>query len=99
MFEAALWRWEARSDMWMFVSLPEDVSEEIRGLLGDFTRGFGSVPVAVRVGDSSWRTSIFPGASGLGGGGRYVLPMKASVRRAEGLDLGDSVTVEVELRA
>jgi hypothetical protein len=93
LFDAEVWRWRARSDLWMFVSLPEDASDEIRGLVGDLARGFGSVPVDVRVGGSRWTTSIFPG-----GGGLYSLPVKAAVRRAEGFDLGETITVEVEVR-
>ena len=93
MFDAPLWRWQARADMWMFVSLPERASDEIRGLVGDLAGGFGSVPVTVRVGKTSWRTSIFPG-----GDGRYALPMKAAVRRAEHLELGDNATLELEVR-
>src|SRR5690606_38207310 len=27
-FEAELWRWEARTDSWVFAALPEDVSDE-----------------------------------------------------------------------
>ena len=49
--------------------------------------------VQVRVGASLWRTSIFPG----GDNGRYVLPVKRAVRKAEGLSAGDVATVTVEL--
>lgn len=83
-FEAELWRWQARTDTWVFVTLPADVSAEIR----DVPRapsGFGAVKVRVACGGTSWSTSIFPGA----GDGGYVLPLKKRVRAAEGLDLGD----------
>ena len=55
-------------------------------------RGFGSVKVAVRVGDSRWNTSLFPQKSG-----GWFLPIKKPVRVAEGLDFGDMVEVELEL--
>jgi hypothetical protein len=88
-FTSALWRWPAQ-DAWRFVTLPRDVSETIRLTSGP-PRGFGSVRVAVTVGATSWRTSVFPdGASGC-----YVLPMKRAVRRAEDLEDGDLVTVTV----
>ncbi|GAA4108884.1 DUF1905 domain-containing protein [Nocardioides fonticola] len=90
-FEAELWLWrEDRPDAWIFVDLPAEVSEEVRELSGP-RRGFGSVPVAVRIGGSSWRTSVFPGSE------TYVLPVKKAVRRAEGLDVGDVATVTLEL--
>jgi hypothetical protein len=37
-------------------------------------------------------TSVFPSSSG-----SYLLPVKKPVRRAEGLEAGDVVTVELEL--
>ena len=91
-FEAALWVWDARrEDTWVFVSVPAEASEEIRELTGGARRGFGSLRVKVTVGGSAWRTSIFPGSDG------YVLPMKRAIRRAEGLDVGDTATVAIEL--
>lgn len=92
-FDAELWIWEARrTDSWTFVSLPVEASEEIRELTGGPRRGFGAVRVRVVVGGSIWKTSIFPGD-----GGRYVLPVKRAVRRAEAIEAGDTATVSVEL--
>jgi hypothetical protein len=56
-------------------------------------RGFGSVKVAVRIGGSTWKTSLFPRK----GGDRWFLPVKKPVRIAEGLAEGDKVEVELEL--
>jgi hypothetical protein len=93
-FESPLWRWDARrSDSWMFVSLPAEASDEIRDRASEPRRGFGSVKVRATVGGSSWLTSIFPGE----GGGPYVLPVKRAVRTVEGLDVGDTVTVTVDV--
>lgn len=92
-FRAVLWRWDARrADSWFFVSLPEAESAELRGLPIP-PRGFGSVPVDVVIGSSRWRTSVFPDAAS----GCYVLPMKAVVRRKEGLAEGDEPTITVRL--
>jgi hypothetical protein len=93
-FDAELWAWDARrADSWTFVSLPADASDEIRDLTGGSRRGFGSLRVRVTVGGSTWTTSIFPSS----GGGSYVLPIKRPVRNAEGLDVGDTASVTVEL--
>lgn len=93
-FEAELWIWDARRDgSWTFVALPVEASEEIRELTAGSCRGFGSVRVRVTVGGSSWSTSIFPDARR----GYYVLPVKRAVRRAEALDVGDTVRVSVEI--
>jgi hypothetical protein len=93
-FEAELWRWQARrEDGWVFVTLPADASEEIRERTGGVARGFGSLRVRATIGSSTWQTSIFPGS----GGGAYVLPVKRPVRTAEALDLGDVARVSVRL--
>lgn len=92
-FEAELWIWDARRDeMWTFLSVPADLSEDIRELASEPRRGFGSVRVRATIGGSQWRTSIFPGAEG-----RYALPVKAKVRKAEGLGEGDRASVTIEL--
>ncbi|MFJ6940106.1 DUF1905 domain-containing protein [Streptomyces sp. NPDC101132] len=93
-FEAELWIWDARrDDSWVFVSLPGDVSEEIRDLGDGTRRGFGSRRVRVTVGGSTWLTSVFPDSAR----GCFVLPVKRAVRRAESLDVGDIAAVTVEL--
>ena len=93
-FTAPLWQWQARRDEWFFVSVPEDLSDEITARTDGLRGGFDSVPVQVTVGTTTWRTSIFPG-----GDGRYSLPMKKAVRVAEGIGRGSDVDVVLELRA
>jgi hypothetical protein len=93
-FDAELWIWDARrDDSWTFLSLPADASEEIRELAAGPRRGFGAVPVRVSIGGSTWKTSIFPDSAR----GVYVLPVKRTVRRAEGIEAGDVASVTVEL--
>jgi hypothetical protein len=93
-FEAELWVWDARRlDTWTFVSLPRELSEEVFERSHAQPRaGFGSVRVAVTIGSTSWRTSIFPAAAD-----RYDLPIKKAVRRAEALEPGDTARVRIEL--
>ena len=88
-FEAELWLWQAK-DAWTFITLPNEAAEEIRFFhagKGKPRRGFGSVRVKVGCGQSEWRTSIFPDSRS----GSYVLPVKAAVRKAEGITVGDTV--------
>ncbi|SDI00967.1 DUF1905 domain-containing protein [Agrococcus jejuensis] len=92
-FDAVLYRWTARRELWTFVDLPAEAGREIREVVGSLTGGFGSVRVDARIGASRFRTSIFPGADGT-----YVLPVKRAVRDAEGLTLDALVRgVVVEL--
>ena len=88
-----LWIWKGEAaGRWHFITVPDDLSDEIRAHAFGSPRGFGSVRVEARIGDVIWRTSVFP----LNSGG-YLLPVKAEVRRKAGLAAGEEVTVELEL--
>ncbi len=97
-FTADLWLWDARrSQTWTFVTLPPDVSaavEDEADALGP-RAGFGSVKVEVRIGASVWRTSVFPDSRSA----CFVLPIKRAVREANGVRVGDEVTVAIEVVA
>ena len=90
-FTAPLWLHQGGS--WYFVTVPEEISEDIRDLTVGLRHGFGSVRVAVTVGRTSWRTSVFPDSTS----GTFVLPVKKSVRTAEGLAAGAGVEITLEL--
>ena len=77
----------------VFVTLPPDVSEDIRSQPREPRPGFGSLRVEVTCGSSVWRTSIFPSA----GQRYYVLPVKKAVRLAEGIEVPDEVTFSITL--
>lgn len=86
--------WCETGGSWRFVTVPGELPDVIRLEAGP-PQGFGAVKVEASVGDTTWRTSIFPSA----GRGAYVLPLKASVRRAEELLDGDPVRVTLRLIA
>lgn len=64
---------------WHFVSIPQKESADIKKKFGVHARGFGSLPVSVTVGASTWRTSIFPDSKS----GTYLLPLKKAIRAKE----------------
>ena len=96
-----LWLWAGPDGAasWHFITLDGEAGEEIaaheavRRLELGSGRGFGSVKVAARIGGTVWRTSVFPSKAHQG----YLLPVKASIRKAEGLAAGDDVSVELDL--
>ena len=92
-FEAPLWKWQGDGPAsWYFVTLPFEVTDEIDELTTGRQGGFGSVPVQVTVGATTWTTSVFPSKEQKS----FILPVKAPVRNAEGL--ADGVTAHVTLR-
>jgi hypothetical protein len=50
------------------------------------------IPVRARIGSTVWETSLFPKD------GRYVVPVKDVVRKAEELTAGDTVAVQLVIR-
>lgn len=89
---APLWLWTGENGSWHFVTVPKELSGEIRAHCLASMRGFKSARVEVTINDVTWRTSVFPVKSG-----GYFLPVKADVRRKAGIAAGDEVTVELEL--
>jgi hypothetical protein len=91
-FTAPLWRYPGAGG-WHFVSLPPGIADEIADMTAGSRAGFGSVRVAVTVGATSWRTSLFPDSKT----GTYLLPVKEAVRDAENLETGDVVRAQVQI--
>ena len=85
-FSGEVWFWRGPSP-YHFVTVPEDESAELQTAAALVTYGWGMIPVAVRIGSTTWTTSLFPKDGG------YVVPLKDKVRNAEALDVGDTVTV------
>ena len=77
---------------WYFFTVGKRVSVRIKAFMKGHTRGFGSIRVRARIGRTQWKTSIFPTKEG-----SYLLPVKGIVRKKEGLEEGDTVTVQLDL--
>jgi hypothetical protein len=82
-----LWRYPGHA-AWHFITIPKAESSAITVAHGAHKRGWGSLPVTVKVREVVWQTSIFPESKT----GTYLLPVKASIRKSEGLFAGDEVT-------
>ena len=93
-FVAPLWEWQAKAS-WFFVNLPEPAADDIEERFGRRAGGFGSVRVDVTVGDTNWQTSIFPSTEHE----TYILPVKKTVRTAEGLTPGTTVAIALTVLA
>jgi len=92
-FTSLLWVWQTQAaGRWYFLTIPEEQASLIRAAAFAGPRGFGSVRVEARIGDVSWRTSVFPQNSG-----GYLLPVKAEIRDRTGIAAGDEVAASIEL--
>ena len=90
-FIGKIFIWRGPSPFY-FVAIPEKQSQDIKAISSLVTYGWGVIPVHVRIGKTGWTTSLFPKD------GLYLVPIKASVRKTENLDEGDSVTIQLEIR-
>ena len=89
-FSGEIWLWKGPSP-WHFVTVPEEESGDLEAASSAVTYGWGMIPVHVRIGETSWETSLYPKD------GRYLVPVKAWVRKAERIESGDTVTVHLSV--
>jgi hypothetical protein len=97
--QGTLWKWQGEGPAaWHFVTIDGEAGDTLTALavmrkleLGR-SRGFGSLKVRARIGESEWSTSVFP-AKARG----WLLPVKAAVRKAEGLGEGEVVEVTLTI--
>ena len=90
-FEAEVWV-SGGDGAWHFLTLPREVGDGLKALRGP-ARFFGSMGVSAGIGDTVWKTSLFPDRRL----GTFLLPIKADVRRRQGLRVGDSVRATIEV--
>jgi len=89
-FSGEVWYWRGPAP-WYFVTVPEEQCLDLQALSTSVSYGWGVIPVMARIGDTEWTTSLFPKDGG------YVVPVKADVRQAEGLEEGDTVAVRLSV--
>jgi hypothetical protein len=87
-FSGEVWFWKGPAP-WHFITVPEPECRDLGTAAAAVSYGWGMIPVTARIGGTRWRTSLFPKD------GRYLVPVKTGVRKAEGLDVGDIVTVQL----
>ncbi|MDM7855649.1 DUF1905 domain-containing protein [Cellulomonas alba] len=89
------WRFDGEVVVWrgptpyVFVEMPEPASAELKEEARELIY-WGQVPVRVRIGRTEFATALFPKD------GRYLVPLRVAVRRAEGIEPGDVVTVRLQ---
>jgi hypothetical protein len=90
-FNGKIWFWRGPAP-WYFVTIPEKQSRDLKAISGFVTYGWGVIPLQVQIGNTEWKTSLFPKDD------LYIVPIKASVRKAENLKEGDDVTVRLKVK-
>lgn len=78
---------------WYFVSLPKEISKEIRSVLKSEEDGWGRLKAIARIGKSEWKTAIWFDSKKE----TYLLPLKAEIRKKENIEMGKQIDVVILL--
>jgi hypothetical protein len=89
-FSGEVWHWRGPAP-YHFVTVPDAESDQLAMVAPMVSYGWGMVPVAVRLGRTHWTTALWPKDGG------YVVPLKDAVRRAEQVEVGDVVSVDLSV--
>ncbi len=89
-FEGKIFYWRGPAP-YLFVAVPEEQSAALKAIASRVTYGWGVIPVRARIGNTEWKTSLFPKQ------GRYLVPIRVSVQKAENLSLDDDVLIQLEI--
>jgi hypothetical protein len=89
-FSGEIWFWKGPAPF-HFVTVTDEECAAIEAVSSQVTYGWGVIPVTAQIGDTTWTTSLFPKD------GLYLVPIKVAVRKAEGLDLGDVVSIRLDI--
>ncbi len=90
-FSNTVWEWRGPAP-YHFVSVPLEIANEIKQLASAVTYGWGMIPVSGKIGTTSFSTSLWAK------NGTYAVPLKDAVRKAEGISIGDMVSVKLALK-
>ncbi|MFK7603361.1 DUF1905 domain-containing protein [Deinococcus sp. SM5_A1] len=89
-FSGPVWYWRGPAPFY-FVTVPAEQAQQIKAAARLVTYGWGMIPVRARVGNTEWKTSLFPREE------LYILPIKLMIRKAEKIEEGDDVAVQLEV--
>lgn len=91
-FSAEVWKYSGTNG-WYFVSLPLELSQEIRNSHQWQEEGWGRLKAVARIGNTEWKTAIWFDTKQQ----TYLLPLKAQVRKNEGIRIGRMMEVSVRI--
>ncbi|ESW83008.1 DUF1905 domain-containing protein [Mesorhizobium sp. M1005] len=91
--QAEIWVYPGKGG-WHFVTLPPEPGAWIKTAMTGLARPWGSLGVEAVIGQTRWRTSLFPDKKS----GSLLLPIKTAVRVREGLGAGDTANLTIEMQ-
>ncbi len=89
-FSGEMWKSDGQGG-WHFVSLPKELSKEIRDNLQWHEEGWGRMKVMALIKGKKWQTAIWFDKKR----NTYLLPVKSEVRKASHLTLNEQLHVTI----
>lgn len=89
--KAKLWLWSGKG-AWHFITIEQNEADLIKEMYMWPRKGFGSIPVKVKIGKSEWKTSVFPTKD------QFILPIKKLVRDGENINVDDLIRITLEVQ-
>ena len=90
-FTGLLWKYSSVKASWYFITLPFEVSRQIKRE-NPVKRGYGSIRVVAKISQTQWKTSIFPDSKKKS----YIIPIKVQVRNKLALQENQEVQISIE---
>lgn len=87
-FSAETWQHGATGG-WHFVTLPVEISTEIRTHFKWQEEGWGRLKARAKIGSSEWDTAIWFDTKR----SSYLLPLKAVIRKKEGIEVNQTIQI------
>ncbi len=89
-FTGTIWFWRGPAP-WYFATVPDSHVQDLKDIALMVSYGWGMIPAEVTIGKTQYTTALWPKD------GSYIVPIKASVRKAENLEQGDRVSLRLEV--
>jgi hypothetical protein len=89
-FSALMWKYSSNGG-WYFVSLPKEISAEIRQHLKWQEEGWGRMKVSAQTGDYLWSTAIWYDTKRE----TYLLPIKSEIRKKAQLEISKKFGITI----
>lgn len=88
-FTSSIWQYASPKGGWFFISLPQEISREIRENFKWQEEGWGRLKSAAKINSTEWETAIWFDTKLK----TYLLPLKAEIRQKAKLEIDKKVNI------
>jgi Domain of unknown function (DUF1905) len=89
-FSGQVWYWKGPAPHY-FITVPPEQCQDLKATSKFVTYGWGMIPVRAQIGQTEWKTSLFPKD------GQYIVPLRMNIRKKEGIEEGAEVMVQLNV--